>query len=648
MAQLILSPNSTSIMATLNGLTQASIPRVVQFFLDSVNAAPKAEILIPAGSVQSSYIKAITGLKTNAEYTVIVRVIDDRTTEVVLEEYTEKATCGGTSKDPSFSVRDISSNSAIVELYRGSPIRNYYRLYVYDTVDEEAIFTDWLKPDSYPKQLAGLESGRLYKINVGYGDIYGGGVTWIGTQTFTTGTEFDTGHSDEGEFTMPDAAIPRNVIGTKAGSLKTSSFNNTYSRVTITTKDSESSSDIAYSVGNDDGLEMVVACPWIGADEHAAIKMATYILSTLNGYTYCPYTSSETLLDPAAELGDLISFDKITSEIVNLDIDYERIMNSEVSAPVSNETEHEFPQGASSKDSTKRYVDGVRAALELEIDKITALVENNEGRFQKLQVTLDGVIIQNEQGQTIINGAHIQTGTIELMDQMYNGGSFTNKVGSMESATSEAQGTASIAVQAAVAAQAAANAAQAYADDAYDLAASKPSTSRVQQLAATQIVNDLRDNFDITSENGHSVLTSSYLYSPNLVAGDIASASATINHLGILFGSYDSTTEEVLANYARLGYEEVGNMKLPILTLGQGGTSPTDGSGSFKKYTNGLWVGEYFADNNTAFDMDNATGVGTFYNTVFDLLCTSPSTFGPSNTRPIGRMKGQIYFEKVD
>lgn len=638
MAQLILSPNSTSIYASLNGLGVASVQRVVQFFLDKTSTTPKAEILVRSGQVQASYTKAITGLKTNTEYTVIVRVVNYET-DAVLEEYTEKATCGGTSKDPSFSVSDISSNSAIVELYRGTPIRNYYRLYVYDTIDEEAIFTDWLKPDSYPKQLAGLESGRLYKINVGYGDIYGGGVTWIGTQTFTTGTEFDTGHSDEGEFTMPDAAIPRNVIGTKAGSLKTSSFNNTYSRVTITTKDSESSSDIAYSVGNDDGLEMVVACPWIGADEHAAIKMATYILSTLNGYTYCPYTSSETLLDPAAELGDLISFDKITSEIVNLDIDYERIMNSEVSAPVSNETEHEFPQGASSKDSTKRYVDGVRAALELELDKITAMVESNDGRFQKLQVTLDGVIIQNEQGQTIINGAHIMTGTIELTRQMYNGADFTNKVGSMESATSAAQGTANTAITNAATAQGTADAA-ATAAAAAQAAANAAASAAAAKASLSQMRTELRNRYGLTAEDNHSILTDSFIYSPNLYAGETQTAMVGINQYGLLFSNEENNT------LARLGYEDASSSyKLPILTLGQGGIRPDAGSGSVKKYRNGLWVGEYFTDGNNEFVISAAEDYpGIFFNVDYDTICLSNCAWGPLSARPNTAPEGSIYF----
>lgn len=611
MAQLILSPNSTSIYATLNGLGEANYPRVVQFFLDDANTTPKAEILVPAGSVQSSYTKALTGLKTNVEYTVIVRVIDDRTTEIVLEEYIEKATCGGGSKDPSFTVSEIATNSAKVELYRGTPVRNYYRLYVFDTVDEEAVFTDWLKPDLYPKQITGLESGRLYKVNVGYGDIYGGGVSWIGTQTFTTITEFDVGHSDEGTFTMPDEAIPRNIIGTKAGSLKTSSFNNEYTRVTITTKDNESSSDIAYSVGNDDGLEMEVSCPWIGADEHAAIKMATYILSVLNKYKYIPYTSSDTLLDPAAELGDLISFDAVTSEIVNLDINYERIMSSEVSAPTSNETEHEFPQGATSKDSTKRYVDGIRAALELEIDKITALVENNEGRFQKLQVTLDGVIIQNEEGQTIINGAHIQTGTIELMSQMYNGSVFSGKVESMEAATADAQSTANAAASSAAA-----------------------------KASLTQVRNDLNTRYGITAEDAHSVLTDAYIYSPYLYAGTTETAMVQVSQYGLLFAN------TLNHDIARLGYEEVSGYQLPIVTLGQGGTSPASGSGSLKKYWNGIWVGEYFADNSnyqfTVGQEDERPGI--FFDVDNDAICFGECSWGPLSARPNTAPEGAIYF----
>lgn len=632
MAQLILSPNSTSIYAALNGLGEANYPRVVQFFLDNVNTTPKAEILVPASSVQSSYTKALTGLKTNTEYTVIVRVIDDRTTEIVLEEYTEKATCGGGSKDPSFTISEIATNSAKVELYRGTPSYDYYRLYVFDTVDEEAVFTDWLKPDSYPKQLTGLESGRLYKVNVGYGDIYGGGVSWIGTQTFTTITEFDTGHSDEGSFVMPDEEIPRNIIGTKAGSLKTSSFNNVYTRVTVTTKDNESSSDIAYSVGNDDGLEMEVSCPWIGADEHAAIKMATYILSVLNNYKYFPYTSSDTLLDPAAELGDLISFDTVTSEIISLDINYERIMSSEVSAPTSNETEHEFPQGATSKDSTKRYVDGVRAALELEIDKITALVENNEGRFQKLQVTLDGVIIQNEEGQTIINGAHIQTGTI-VFNQISGMNSWKDSVdGGISNANIRMDGI----------------------DDEIEILARN--ISQKTSYSWSRVYNDLVANGAMTVAGGVTMIENAMIYSPEIYAGELSSdptggIQLSSDGLAFTLNTINGTTVSS-SNLVSLTTENAShsgnNFKLPSVLLGQGTGTTANPAGSLKKYTNGIWIGEYFSDSDSTFSPIHASNmVGLFVDFAGDGIVLNNASWGPRSARPSASnaMEGMIYIQ---
>ena len=632
---LSLSPTSTSIYATVSGLKSYNRARVIQFFKSSTTGIPVSEILVPANQVDGEYSRTFSGLKEGSEYTIIVRIIDYQTDEV-LEEFSGKAVCGGTERKPSFKLSEVSSNSVTVELYRGNPSYGYYRLYLYDTVDETALYADWLKADMYPKQIGGLESGRLYKINVGYGNIYGAGVNWIGTQTFTTLTEFDAGHSDEGKFTMPDEMISRHVLRNNTGSLSTSSFNDVYTRVTITTSDSENSGEIAYSVGNDDGLELELACPWLGSDEQAAIKIATYVLSVMRTYKYSPYEASESLLDPAAELGDWVSFDSVTSEIVNLDINYERLFNADISAPTSNETEHEFPQGSTSKDSTKRYVDGMRAALEVELDRIVAMVENNNGRFQKLQVTLDGVIIQNENGQTIINGANIKTGSIELTEQMYNGSSFSGKIDTMDSATTTAQTTADNAQLSASQAIAAAAAAQSTAN-------SKVSSSEAASIAASQIIRDLNTKYGITSENNHSVLTSSYIYSPNLVAGD-GTAAATINHLGLLFGTYNSETERVQDNYARLGYEEINSMKLPVLTLGQGGLSPENGSGIMKKYVNGIWIGEYFADTNTTFSPTGVSASGLFFQVANNSLVLSPNFYGTESEKPSNPMNGAIFF----
>lgn len=599
-----MSPTSTTIYSKLSGLEDSSIDRVIQFYRGTATGTPLHEIMVQAHHTESTYSYVYTGLKTNESYTIIVRVINYQT-EAVIAEYSEKALCGGSNASPSFSISKISSNSAVIDIYRGTTTYNFYRLYVYDTVSEQAIFTDWLKPESYPKQITDLTPNRKYKINVGYGNIYGAGMTWIGTQIIDTPSEFDSGHSDTGKFTMPDSTIPKHVIGLDAGSLTTSTFKDKYTRVTVTTRDTENSGEIAYSVGTDDGLELQLSCPWLANNEFEAIKVAAYVLATVNNYEYEPYEASEVLLDPAAELGDWVSFDSVTSEIVNLDINYERLFNADISAPTSNETEHEFPQGSTSKDSTKRYVDGMRAALEVELDRIVAMVENNNGRFQKLQVTLDGVIIQNENGQTIINGANIKTGSIELTEQMYNGSSFSGKIDTMDSATTTAQTTATNAQLSASQAIAAAAAAQSTAD-------SKVSSSEASSIAASQIIRDLNTKYGITSENNHSVLTSSYIYSPNLVAGD-GTAAATINHLGLLFGTYNSETERVQDNYARLGYEEINSMKLPVLTLGQGGLSPENGSGIMKKYVNGIWIGEYFADTNTTFSPTGVSASGLFF-----------------------------------
>lgn len=632
MIEFTLSPTSTSIHSTISGFEDDHINnRVIQYYLNEITDTPIHEILVGHGNVNPTYSYTFVGLETNKEYEIIVRVIDDETSDI-LNEFIEKAVCGGSDKSPTFSIKDVTSNTANVELYRGIPSYSYYRLYVFDAVNEESIFTDWLRPDQYPMQLTGLNSGTLYRINVGYGNIYGGGVAWIGTQTFTTSTDIDLGHMDEGKFTMPDASIQRNSLGSRAGNLKTSSFNNTYTRVTITTKDEESSSDIAYSVGNDDGLEMEVSCPWIGADEYQAVKIASYILSAINTYIYKPYNANEALLDPAAELGDLISFDNVTSEIINFDLHYDSMFNADISAPTSNEAEHEFPQGATSKDSTKRYVDGMRAALEVELDKITAMVENNQGRFQKLQVTLDGVIIQNENGQTIINGANIQTGSI-VFNQIAGMTEWKSSVDTNLEENDERM--------------------DGIDDDIRDLSREIGSIS---EYSWSKVYRDLIANGGMTSSGGVTTINSATIYSPEIYAGQITTSNPvggimlTSNGLAFTLNRYDGSGDVDSSNLVSLTIEDgtTGSTtyKLPTVLLGQGTGTATNPAGTLKKYTNGIWVGEWFNDNHGLFDpLNTGDNTGLFINFANDSLVLDSKMYGGTLPPKSTAMKGQIFFK---
>ena len=82
-------------------------------------------------------------------------------------------------------------------------------------------------------------------------------------------------------------------LGSNVGELETGDMPANITRVNLSVD-----SDHYYTAGDDTGRAIEVTCPW-GSQE-----MANSILASVSGKTYQPYTATDALLDPAAEIGD--------------------------------------------------------------------------------------------------------------------------------------------------------------------------------------------------------------------------------------------------------------------------------------------------------------------------------------------------------
>lgn len=69
---------------------------------------------------------------------------------------------------------------------------------------------------------------------------------------------------------------------------------------------------------------------------------AYYILQAIGGYAYKPFSASGALLDPAAQLGDVVSCNGISSILGRIDTNFDTLCAADVSAPQSEEINHEF------------------------------------------------------------------------------------------------------------------------------------------------------------------------------------------------------------------------------------------------------------------------------------------------------------------
>lgn len=165
----------------------------------------------------------------------------------------------------------------------------------------------------------------------------------------------------------------------------------------------ENGTQIIYESGNDTGRTLEITNPW-GTQE-----IADYILAQISGYEYQPFNATGAIVDPAAELGDSVEVNGLTSILASQSITFDSLSLSNISAPNDEELDHEYPYESHSEKQINRKIAKAKASLKVEIDAISAEVHDEEtGLAQLLRVTADGVLIKNGDGsQTFIDGGSI-------------------------------------------------------------------------------------------------------------------------------------------------------------------------------------------------------------------------------------------------
>lgn len=162
--------------------------------------------------------------------------------------------------------------------------------------------------------------------------------------------------------------------------------------------------------------------------------MAISILSAVGGYVYQPYEAADALLDPAAELGDLVSIGGITSVLARIDESHGPLWSADISAPTTDEIEDEYPYLTQSQ-RVQRAVSATRslitktaeeiglrveglesdyAELEVALDGVAVWVEDVDGKYTQLKTTVDGVTVTDDNGTTKIKGSSIETSTLKV------------------------------------------------------------------------------------------------------------------------------------------------------------------------------------------------------------------------------------------
>lgn len=138
------------------------------------------------------------------------------------------------------------------------------------------------------------------------------------------------------------------------------------------------SEEVEYAAGTDTGRTLALSCPW------GTQAMAEDILNSIRGYQYQPYTATDAILDPAAELGDGITANNIYGGIYTMETRFGGILRATVSAPSDEEIDHEFPYVPKQERKVTRSLRQLTAELKVQAGLISAEVTDRKTETEQL------------------------------------------------------------------------------------------------------------------------------------------------------------------------------------------------------------------------------------------------------------------------
>lgn len=142
--------------------------------------------------------------------------------------------------------------------------------------------------------------------------------------------------------------------------------------------------------------------------------MAAAILAKVSGYKHIGYDGRNALLDPAVELGDAVTVDGLYVPLIAMDMTFDPLLASDISAPDADEIDDEYPYKSPTQRQIERNMAKTRSLITKTSKEITLKVEDIGDKYTELKTTLDGVTITDESGTTRIKGSSIETTTLKV------------------------------------------------------------------------------------------------------------------------------------------------------------------------------------------------------------------------------------------
>ena len=164
-----------------------------------------------------------------------------------------------------------------------------------------------------------------------------------------------------------------------------------------------------YTAGDDSGRTIEKTCPW------GTQAMAESILDRLRSVDYQPFSGTDGLLDPAAELGDGITVGGVYSVLAREDITFDGLYTVDIAAPGGDETEDEYPYKSRSQRMRERETARIYSSITKTAERITLLVADEVNELEgKLELTSQNFSVLIQAANQRISSIQQYVDSIEL------------------------------------------------------------------------------------------------------------------------------------------------------------------------------------------------------------------------------------------
>lgn len=148
-------------------------------------------------------------------------------------------------------------------------------------------------------------------------------------------------------------------------------------------------SDTWFESGTDEGRTLEASNPWATQD------MADSILAAVVGYQHQPFSATDAVLDPAAEIGDAVTIGGLYGEIDQMSTELDSGCLSDISAPGVDEIEDEYPYKSNANREMDRNLKGVYSLITKNDEEIRLFVTDEiEGVESELTQTANSLTSQ--------------------------------------------------------------------------------------------------------------------------------------------------------------------------------------------------------------------------------------------------------------